>query len=203
VSHLGFIAIRNIAMSVEVFSLWRTQGAGGFDPERMQQCAQEVAAIARALTHKTPLADDALLAGLLHNIGYGILLQECPQEMQKAVELSLTQKLPLHQAERTVIGASHAEIGAYLLGLWGLPYAVIEAVAYQHHPEQVQQKQFDVLAALSTAHALRPPGSTNAFGFVEAVTSQVDGEYLRRLHAPFDWTHANELAAGALQESGT
>jgi HD-like signal output (HDOD) protein len=201
VTHLGFIAIRNIAMSVEVFSMWRSQnGVVKFDPERLQQQAQEVAAVARALTHKTPLADDALLAGLLHNIGYGILLQECPQEIARAVEVARAESIPMHQAEHAVMGASHAEIGAYLLGLWGLPHAVLEAVAFQHQPQQVQQKQFDVLAALSTAHALLPPG-TNAFGFVEPMTGNVGAEYLGRLNAPFDWARANELASGALEET--
>ena len=200
VSHLGFIAIRNIAMSVEVFSLWRSNNAfASFDPERLQQRAQEVAAVARALTHKTPLADDALLAGLLHNIGYGILMQECPQDMARALQVARTEAIPMHQAERDVIGASHAEIGAYLLGLWGLPYAVLEAVAFQHHPEQVQQKEFDVLAAVATAHALLPP-APNAFGFLEAPGPRVDADYLSRLHAPFDWSQATEAAADALQQ---
>ena len=202
VSHLGFAAIRNIAMSVEVFSLWgRLAGAACFDPERSQQYAQNVAAVARALTHKTALADDALLAGLLHNIGYGILIQECPQDMAKVVQLAQADSMPMHRAEQAVLGASHAEIGAYLLGLWGLPHAVLEAVAYQHHPEQVQQKQFDVLAALSTAHALQPGGSSNAFGFVEAASNRVDADYLCRLQAPFEWHEARELAAAALQEN--
>jgi HD-like signal output (HDOD) protein len=201
VTHLGFIAIRNIAMSVEVFSMWRSHnGVVKFDPERMQEQAQEVAAVARALTHKTPLADDALLAGLLHNIGYGILMQECPQEIARAVAVARAESIPMHQAERAVMGASHAEIGAYLLGLWGLPHAVLEAVAFQHQPQQVQQKQFDVLAALSTAHALLPP-ETNAFGFIEAPASNVGAEYLGRLNAPFDWARANELASGALEEA--
>ena len=204
VSHLGFLAIRNVAMSVEVFSLWQSKpGAVRFDPERSQQHAPHTGAIARALTHNTPLADDALLAGLLHNIGYGILMQECPQDMAKVVELARAESLPMHEAERKVIGASHAEIGAYLLGLWGLPYAVIEAVAYQHHPQQVQQTQFDVLAALSTARALLPADAPNAFGFVEPAGGQVDASYLSRLNAPFDWPQAKELAVGALQESGS
>jgi HD-like signal output (HDOD) protein len=201
VSHLGFIAIRNIAMSVEVFSMWRKpNGLSSFDPERLQQRAQEVAAVARALTHKTPLADDALLAGLLHNIGYGILLQECTQEMTRAVEVARAESIPMHQAERMVIGASHAEIGAYLLGLWGLPHAVLEAVAFQHQPQQVRQKQLDVLAALSIAHSLLP-SEPNAFGFVEPIVGSVDAEYLRGLNAPFDWARATELAIGALEEA--
>src|SRR5262249_45256598 len=128
------------------------------------------------------------------------LLQECPNDMARALEVARSESIPLHQAERGVIGASHAEIGAYLLGLWGLPHAVLEAVAFQHQPHLIQQKQFDVLAALCAAHALLPPGP-NAFGFTEAPGNPIDAEYLRRLNAPFDWTQANELASDALQEA--
>jgi hypothetical protein len=38
-------------------------------------------------------------------------------------------------AEQQVLGVTHAELGAYLLGLWGLPYAIVEATAYHHLPE--------------------------------------------------------------------
>lgn len=135
VNYLGFAAIRNIVMSVEVFSQWHSDAAlPEFAPERLQARAQQVAAAAWALTRGTPIADDALLAGLLHKIGYWVLLQECPQDVVRAVVMARAESIPLPVAERHVIGASHAEIGAYLLGLWGLPYSVVEAVAFQHAP---------------------------------------------------------------------
>ena len=62
-----------------------------------------------------------MLAGLLHDIGYWVLAQECPGRPDQATELAAAEGIPLHQAETQVIGASHAEIGAYLLGIWGLP----------------------------------------------------------------------------------
>ncbi len=62
-----------------------------------------------------------MLTGLLHDIGYWILVQECPKELAQALELSQTGGLPLFECERQTAGATHAEIGAYLLGLWGLP----------------------------------------------------------------------------------
>jgi HD-like signal output (HDOD) protein len=48
---------------------------------------------------------------------------------------------------------THAEIGAYILGLWGLPYTVVEAVAYHHFPGRVPQNGFDILASV---HAEKP-----------------------------------------------
>lgn len=71
VAHLGFVAIRNIVMSVEVFSGWNAGMT--LDPELLQQHAQKVAVVAHALAQGTTVADDAFLAGLLHNLGHWIM----------------------------------------------------------------------------------------------------------------------------------
>ena len=150
VSYLGFNAIRNLAMSVEVFAQWPGGACGGLDPDKLQLHVHSVAAAASALTAKTPIADDSMLAGLLHDIGYWILAQECPHDLSEAVKLAVSSGIPLHAAETQVIGASHAELGAYLLGIWGLPYPVVEAVANHHQPERVTHAEFDVLAPSSS-----------------------------------------------------
>jgi HD-like signal output (HDOD) protein len=204
VTYLGFLAIRNLAMSVEVFSQWNgKKKPGGFDPERLQAEAQQVAAVARALTVGTPIVDDALLAGLLHNIGQWVFVQECPDEMERAVKLAHERCIPMHEAEREVIGASHAEVGAYLLGIWGLPRPVIEAVAFQHTYRNVQQSEFDLLAALVTAETLALADTTNAFGVRERSEGRVGEDYLKSLNAPFDWAEAQRRAASALGEVST
>ncbi|MFL6604880.1 MAG: response regulator [Steroidobacteraceae bacterium] len=154
VSYLGFQSIRNLAMSIEIFSRWPANACAGVDLEQLQQHVHAVAAAAHALASKTPICDDTLLAGLLHDIGYWVLAQECPQDLSRAVELAASLEIPLHAAEHQVIGASHAEIGAYLLGIWGLPYPVVEAVAHHHQPERVIQTEFDVLSALVMGHSL-------------------------------------------------
>jgi HD-like signal output (HDOD) protein len=175
-----------------VFSTWRSDACiGVLTPARLQETAQRTAAAARALATGTTFADDALLAGLLHNIGYWVLLQECPQELQRATDLARTNGLPLHMAEQEVIGASHAAIGAYLLGVWGLPYPVIEAVAFQHCPQRVNQTRFDVLAALVIAQSLQATEGTEAV---------VDADYLRSLQAPIDWAEAQQRVCAVTGE---
>lgn len=201
VTYLGFIAIRNLAMSVEVFSQWKKSNAPeGFDPERLQVQAQQVAAIARALASDSPLRDDAMLAGLLHNIGYCVLIDQCPAEIERAARLARDKGIPMHEAERDVIGASHAEVGAYLLGIWGLPYQIIEAVAFQHTPQQVVQSEYDVLAVLATAETLAFADRPNAFGVSESVEGVIDERYLQSVQAPYDWPEAQRRASSALRE---
>jgi HD-like signal output (HDOD) protein len=193
VSYLGFNAIRTLVMSVEVFSLWRTdRPPGGLEPERLQERAHRVAAAARALSTGMPIADDAMLAGLFHNIGYWVLLQECPKELALACDLARAEHIPLHAAERRILGTSHAEIGAYLLGLWGLPYAVIEAIAFQHHPRHANQAQFDVLAALVAAECLTSADIPLVSGVTERADVAFGDAYLQSLNAPFGWTEARQ-----------
>jgi HD-like signal output (HDOD) protein len=201
VTYLGFIAIRNLTMSVEVFSQWSRSGApAGFDAERLQQQAQQVAATARALAPDSVSRDDAMLAGLLHNIGYCVLVDQCPAEIERAAKFAREKGIPMHQAERDVIGATHAEVGAYLLGIWGLPYQIIEAVAFQHAPAQVGQSELDLLAVLAIAETLALADAPNAFGVSEAVEGAIDECYLRALHAPYDWSEAQRRATNALRE---
>jgi response regulator RpfG family c-di-GMP phosphodiesterase len=101
INHLGFNAIRTIVLSVEVFCLWQPNIAiAGIDPERLQERAHRVAAAMSALSHGTSMADDAFLAGLFHNIGYRVLLQERPADFKRALEVARATNIPLHEAER-------------------------------------------------------------------------------------------------------
>ncbi|MGH7104901.1 MAG: HDOD domain-containing protein [Acetobacteraceae bacterium] len=192
VVHLGFNAIRNLALSAEVFCAWSQAGLpGGLEPEKLQEHAHNVASGARALAGGSVWADDALLAGLLHDIGYWVLLQQCPQEMGRAVALANERGLPLWEAERMVLDATHSEVGAYLLGLWGLPYPILEAVAFHHDPAPAAQTEFDLLAAVAVAQRLVADSEPRRSGLRDrGPSSRIDGGYLAALRAPFDWAEA-------------
>jgi HD-like signal output (HDOD) protein len=195
VSYLGFTVIRNVAMSVEIFSQWPSNGSSVLNQVKLQAHVSAVAAAASALTAKTPLADDTMLAGLLHDIGYWVLAQECSAELGASLELAAAKGIPMHAAESQVIGASHCEIGAYLLGIWGLPYSVIEAVAHHHEPQRVAQSHFDVLAALAIAQSLVRADDASAFAVAVPADSRVDESYLTTVNAPFGWSEAQARVA--------
>ncbi|MET0533124.1 MAG: response regulator [Steroidobacter sp.] len=195
VNYLGLVAIRNLVLSAEVFSGWRMHPElPDLAPERLQARAQQVAGAAWALTQGTAIADDAMVAGLLHKIGYWVLVQECPTEMARAVEMARVQSIPLPMAERELIGASHAEVGAYLLGLWGLPHAVVEAVAFQHSPAQVAHAEFDALTALVIAQSLTSSDCLSVGGALERDPHN-DQEFVSSVVLPFDWQEARRRVA--------
>jgi HD-like signal output (HDOD) protein/ActR/RegA family two-component response regulator len=190
VSYLGLTAIRNLAMSVEIFSRWPDGAGAELHLGKLQAHAHSVAAAAASLVVKTPIADDTILAGLLHDIGYWVLAQECPEDLVEAVDLAIARDIPLYVAETEILGASHAEIGAYLLGIWGLPYSVVEAVAHHHQPDRVTHAEFDVLAAVVVGHSLASTDDTAAFRRRVPPDTKVDHQYLSVVRAPFDWDEA-------------
>jgi len=203
ISYLGINAIRTLVLSSEVFSSWRlSPSLPGFDPETLQQRAHRVASAACALADTQSMRDDALLAGLFHNIGHWILLQESPQQLAQAMAMARTERMPLKQAESKVMGASHAEIGAYLLGLWGLPHSVIEAVAFQHCPRRVHQASYDVLAMLALARTLSGIAQDVVPDVSDEGDTTLDDDYLRGLGAPFNWAEAQQRVNEVLGAAG-
>jgi HD-like signal output (HDOD) protein/ActR/RegA family two-component response regulator len=221
VTHLGFATLRTLVRSAEVFAAWPEKaGASTVSLERLQEHSQQVVAIAHALTSTATrpqafraagefappmsppgLADDSMLAALVHDLGYWVLAHECPHELERARQRALTHNVPMHEAERDTFGATHAELGAYLLGIWGFPYSVVEAVAYHHTPAQVQQTSFDVLAVLAIAHALAPTHDADAFDGILAPDVDIDETYLGAVHAPFTWHDAVARAGHTMPQS--
>lgn len=75
------------------------------------------------------VADQAFTTGILHDIGKLILASTSGEEWNQALELRHSKNVTLCETEREVLGCTHAEVGAYLLGMWGLPGSIVEGVA--------------------------------------------------------------------------
>ncbi len=194
VTYLGFATVRNLVLCAEIFSQWKIgPELPGVDLQTLQLHAQQSAAACKSLNGGCVSPDDAWLAGLLHDIGYWVLIQECPREMAEAMEQSRAQRLPLWKCELQRIGASHAQVGAYLLGLWGLPYPIVEAVALHHTPTAIVPHGYDLLSALAVSHALLDRAAAHAVPPTGDDTPEVDASYLAGVGAPFGWEEAQRL----------
>ena len=106
-----------------------------FALERLWDHSLRVASFARRIAEAEGAGraeqEECWCAGLLHDTGKLILATECRADYVRVLDATLGGKL-LVEAEREVVGSSHAEIGAFLLGLWGVSESVVEAV-YDHH----------------------------------------------------------------------
>lgn len=190
VGHLGLQVMRCLMSSTEVFWRGAEHERAALRLDELQRHASVTGAAARALANGLPQADDAWAAGLLHDVGYWILARERQQDLLRCLELAAAEGVALHEAEARLIGASHAQLGAYLLGLWGLPPEVVEAVAYHHAPEATRQTQFGALGALTVAQSLCHAGDAEIFHGRTVPGTGVDAGYLRSINAPFDWAEA-------------
>jgi len=112
------------------------------------------ALVAKKLAGSKGDKEDAFLAGLLHDVGKLAMASGLPEVQCRVIAEMLANQEPMHVTEERLIGITHAEVGAYLLGLWGLPYPIVEAVANHHKPTRVAQEGFDALAAVHIADIL-------------------------------------------------
>ncbi len=154
VALLGAGRIRSLTLAHEVFAGGRWGSPAGLSLEAEQNHSVEVAALARQLVAPVTQADTALAAGLLHDVGKLILGGRHPGQFQVDLGRSRAAGRPLHEIERERNGLSHAEVGAYLLGLWGLPHSVVEAVANHHAPDRIPEAGRQITAAVHLADAL-------------------------------------------------
>jgi putative nucleotidyltransferase with HDIG domain len=155
VMYLGMDLVKNLALTVHVF-----KSLGARSPVRMasfesiQQHAILTARVASRLLRDEQQSQEALTAALLHDVGRVILAHCIPDRYNVIVEKAQSESRPLHEVETEVLGVNHAAVGAYLLGLWGLPFPIVEAVAYHHNPGAVGEKTFGVASAVALADSL-------------------------------------------------
>jgi HD-like signal output (HDOD) protein len=154
---LGTDVLRALVLSVSVFS--HSSAAGPLGPETACLFDHSLAvgttsrALARLAGGGTALVNDSFVAGVLHDVGKLVLAQNLPQQYATVVETARREKIPWSAAEADILGCTHAEVGAYLLGLWGFPDALIEAVAFHHNPRRCGSQAFCAATTVHLANA--------------------------------------------------
>lgn len=112
--------------------------------------------VALSISPDGPAAKLAHCAALLSRIGMLVLVDAYPQEYGQLVTETSADPSRLLQAEEKAFGANHAQVGAYLLGLWGFPHQMVEAVAFASIPSASSVYDNDALTALHAAMGLGP-----------------------------------------------
>lgn len=188
---LGLETIGTLVLSVNVFSQFSEKTIRKFALNDLWSHSMAVGVNARAIadsleTADKKVAEDAFLAGILHDIGKLILASELPEEYGEALDLAKREEISPVCAEDRVFGTTHAEIGAYLLGLWGMPDAIIEAVAFHHYPEQSLGKTFGPLTAVHAANAIPVTGLIHVADALEHAEEQDQlPENDKSIHIPY------------------
>jgi HD-like signal output (HDOD) protein/ActR/RegA family two-component response regulator len=180
VAYLGVEVIKAIVLSVEVSRMFPLiQTIPDFSVDALQQHGMRVSQFAKRILGHEPGGEVLIVAGLLQDTGQLVLASRAASRFGIALSTSGTRKQPLHEVELDLFGASHAEIGAYLLGLWGLPQRVVGAVANHLEPQRAGNRVFDAAAALYVANHLIVDPEVPALDEIPPRTVALDLAFLR------------------------
>jgi putative nucleotidyltransferase with HDIG domain len=133
---LGTDTVRALVIQAHLYEQGGSKRPGGLDLEALWDHSMAVATAAKHLASMAQRPrveqDITFLAGLLHDVGRLVLAQGFPGEYRELIREA--GGLPSDEQERAALGGGHPEVGAYLLGLWGLPEEAVEALAWHHSP---------------------------------------------------------------------
>ncbi len=182
VNLLGMEIISALVLNTQVFSKFQVTGSKVFSSEALWQHNINVALTAKAIAEAEGCArevqDQAFMGGMLHDIGKLILQTTFMQEYDDVILAAAEAGISLWEAELRYFDASHTEVGAYLLGLWGLSDEIIEIVAYHHLPGYGYSTTFNALTAVHIANSLDSEVN-RIYPLIQ--TSELDMEYLASL----------------------
>jgi len=138
VTYLGTDALRSLVLTTKVFDKLRDEARAGLPFERLREHSYRTAVLARriALLERCPreVVELVFTGALLHDVGQLVLAVHLGEPYRNVHELARTNAVALHVVETETFQVSHAEVGAYLLGLWGLDDALFETVLFHHRP---------------------------------------------------------------------
>jgi HD-like signal output (HDOD) protein len=193
---LGTERIKSLVLLAGIFSQYND--AEGISPTIAALLAHSLRvgiyarAIALGETKNAEVAEAAFTAGVMHDIGKIVLAGNLPDRYLEVRAIRESKDLSAKAAELEVFGATHAQVGACLLAGWGLPLAILEALAWHHEPGHSPEGKFSIVGAVHVANALAHEA--------EGEPVEVDKEFLQRtgLAARFPaWRQMFGLAAVA------
>ena len=186
VMYLGMETTKALVLLAHTFSYFDKVRSAEFSVERLwKHCVltgKFAEQISRSYGCDAEVVGQSFTAGMLHDIGKLLLAANLPNEFKSALLKARENKVHIGEGETAVFGVTHAELGACLLGIWGLPTPIVEAVAMHHHPIRFLSKQFCPLTAVHVANAIEHEITKEKAGeSTGAVQAAVDESYLVEL----------------------
>ena len=141
---LGFNTIKSIALSSTIFDVFRRNVTpGDFDRTQFWKhsigCGSAAKAIGRRLNY--PMLEELFIAGLLHDVGKIVMDQYMPEKFVEVLNVVHSRDCLIAEAEMEVLGATHADVGAWLFEKWNLSKGLIETTRCHHNPALAGENQ--------------------------------------------------------------
>lgn len=153
--YLGLNTIRSLALSVGILAQYDQKTCASFSLDALATHSWTTGVMARGVAQMErsdlKVLEQCFLAGLLHDIGQLILAFGLREEYSAVLAKAQNENRPVWQVEQEFFGATHADVGAYLLALWGLPDPIVIAVAMHHKLARCPAPEFSTALAVHVA----------------------------------------------------
>lgn len=188
ISLIGLERLSSLVLVGSVFQEFDGSRIPGFSIQRLWhhsiRSARFASAIGTVEGSSEQMMDDVFTAALLHDVGKLVLASNLPEAYAQVMVERENARESGSEVEKRILGATHGQIGAYLLGVWGLPDSVVEAVAYHDEPRSCGDHELALCGIVHLADVLaRDPmiedPSVPACG--------VSLEYLRTIGLLYRW----------------
>jgi HD-like signal output (HDOD) protein/ActR/RegA family two-component response regulator len=193
VTYLGLELLKVLAISAHVFGAVTMAPLEGFSLEELQNDSLVVAQLTKRFLSNSKKADEVFSAAIVHDVGRIVLALGVPDRYAHVIHTANQTRRAVHLVEAEELGVTHGEVGAYLLGIWGLPLDVVETAAFHHAPSSLSEGSLELLAAFHTADALV---EAVAHGLAE---ESIDMAFLERAGALGELPRWRSIAAEVLR----
>ena len=181
---LGFETITALVLKEGIFRQLRGNGASASVIEEIYRRSHDIAVSARSIAKSENLdpraVDEAFCAGMLCKVGTMVLVDNFRAKYMEVLSLASDGRVSIAAAEGRVFGATHAEVGGYLLSLWGFHDPIVKAVAYQHHPHRSSTRDVTALTVVHVAQAIAAIDQADDIS-EEALSEHFDEAYLKEV----------------------
>lgn len=143
VNLLGIHVVKNLALSFSLIRNLNRNKEIGFDYSVFWKSSLLTALTSRILCRKTkPLfAEDAFFLGLISNLGIIAFIHSMPNQYNVVIRTVQNSQCEFQEAEKSVLGITHMEMGSYLFQKWGFPEIFFLPVLYKYNPENIPEEK--------------------------------------------------------------
>jgi HD-like signal output (HDOD) protein len=153
VMYLGYDVIRGLVLTIKLFSELELANQSGLDLEELWTRSFSIGSIAKHIAMVSGMdnksQDYAHMAGMLHDVGILVMAMSMPDEYSEVIKIKLEEKTSTCIIEERIFGCTHAEVGGALLGIWGLPDPIVDAVTNHHTPSH---STYNIISPVTAVH---------------------------------------------------
>ncbi len=140
---LGFDQIKNLTYALTLMEAFKSLNSKNWNRKKFWTHSFVTGMLSKKIADDLgyPKSGEALTAGLLHDLGISVIQRYFDKEFDAIYKLAEKEQMIYLNAEKSILGLTHEEIGYMLINKWNLPPNLADAIRYHHNPMQAKNNR--------------------------------------------------------------